>query len=158
MANHGFVTTRKHLTIEKLGELLREIVDEKLDGKLNVVRSDAQFYIILQQENWFPIWLRTRNKIEIRHSGRGDVAWWISDLLTNELAIRLDGTISDEGVEERWKGTPNKFDTFDAYLDYTVRHLPEESEEPLHTRTVIRQYKLDLARECFPAFVKQGLI
>lgn len=81
------------------------------------------------ESNSFQIWLPTSRKVEIRHSHHAPVSdfmWWVDASITNEIALAFDGTISDEGVEERWKGEPDYCPHFKDYLSKIWMRLPIE--------------------------------
>lgn len=117
MANHGFITTKRQLTVEKLKAALDEINKRRFRGLLELPPDgDSGFVITVKDLVERPIWVASRRKIEIRHScGGGDFAWWIDAVVLNDLALAFDGVISDEGVGDKWRGVENKYP---RYLDF----------------------------------------
>ena len=123
MANHGFITTRKNLTIDHLMAMINEINLVRFKGKLSVSLRDSVAIIALSESETMeiPFWLASKRKIETRHSFNGDMGWWVSSVFTNEIALKIGGTISDEGVSEKWKGSPDQYPTLKSWLDSIYR-------------------------------------
>jgi len=126
MANHGFVTVRTRLTPERVDKDIKEIVKRRLHDVLKVegpdLFDDKKTYgwllSVKGADDWqFSIWLSSPRKLEFRHP-RGDWLWWAQVLvMTEELAVKYNGIVSDEGVSEKWKGDPAKYPTFESWLD-----------------------------------------
>lgn len=147
MANHGYITTKKHLTTELLTAALNKISRERFGGKIRVEGPfpDAE-------DNWghgthlvhvaegvsYPVWLSSHRKIEICHGPGTIVYWWVETVIINDLAVAFNGDISDDGVGRMGKGEPGKYPTFTSYLDAMRISKP------------MRQYHLSDARELCP--------
>src|SRR3972149_1742680 len=134
MANHGFITTKQKVTGAKLAAALQEINERRFDGKLKISHDPKSgwdgpktptFEIELWEGEGYTLhrlfWLATPHKIEHRHGPGGDFAWWIEDTFANELALMFNGTLSDEGVGEKWKGEKDWCPTFRHFLASHVR-------------------------------------
>lgn len=93
-----------------------------------------------------PLWVENVHKIEFRN-GLHNWCWWVQNVIHNELAVLYNGWISDEGVSEKWRGTPNKYPTFDSYLTARHAHLP------LASRLLVEQMD-KLARRDTPKEVR----
>jgi hypothetical protein len=120
MANHGFISTRRNLTPEILYDALVGISRERFDGKIEIVRDTGWGWgscsIRIADDQSCPYWLKSRRKIETAHKCWGSLGWWIQTVFINDLAVRFDGTISDEGVREKWRGRKGKYPTFRKML------------------------------------------
>jgi hypothetical protein len=108
------------LTGEELYAALIEISKARFDGRIAIEKGYEGWgpggcAIRIFPDHAHPIWLAEPQKIEIRHGGRGSLDWWIESCFINDLAVKLDGVISDDGVEETWRGEPGKYPTFRAY-------------------------------------------
>ena len=132
MANHGYITTKQILTMDKLFSMVEKINNDVLNGALKISRPNANIkkddvvFVEITKDLSRLLWLQTKKKIEIRHGGGGDVAWWIDSILTNDLAIAVDGKISDDGCDGKWDPIPGKYRTF---LDYK-KSMWEHNQNP----------------------------
>jgi len=122
MSNHGYVTTKKWLKVDIIEENLKQILQNRFDGKIPYCRNDDQFEIGFGYPWSFDMWVENVHKIEFRNP-QPTWCWWIMVVIQNELAIMYNGTISDDGVNEKWKGTPNKYPEFKDYLAVRYSHL-----------------------------------
>jgi hypothetical protein len=136
MSNHGYVTSRKHLSPERVRKVFGVLNERIFRNRLRVdynysPEPDTSAWGQHVWELTIPrspgeppyaqriCWLASRRKFEIRHGGT-DFAWWLGSAVINEIALAFDGTISDDGVTERWKGEPNKYDKFTEYADAMI--------------------------------------
>jgi hypothetical protein len=137
MANHGWTKTRKQMKPEQITAMLDELNASLFKGNLQIE------YHMSTPENpgWGPhtwvlryhsegqewasrvCWLNTGKHFEMRHGGGSQLAWWIDTAILNEVAVRFDGTIGDDGVSQKWKGEPGKFNSFNDYLDQMWKHV-----------------------------------
>lgn len=168
MANHGFLTTRKQLTPEGVDRDIKEILERRFRGAVTVEFHDSGLKEPPKKEfavwaGWhfkpkegllkdgyrfeFSAWLNSRRKMEFRHPP-SDWAWWAQMIVQDELALKYDGTISDEGVSERWKATPEKIKKYFHYRDWvTKRWGPTGNIARIAARSALA--KMELA--CTPA-------
>lgn len=151
MANHGFVTTRRILTPEVVDKDIREIVKRRFKDEVEVTLTKHsekpskhpfeghEFWDIWALWHFepksraikedrrhsfsFETWQMSHRKLEFRHP-HGEWAWWAQMTIQNELAYKYDGTISDEGVEERWKVTPERLKKYYHYRDWVTKRYP----------------------------------
>lgn len=134
MSNHGFVTTRRRITTAAAGDAINEIVARRFLGKVEckyaaTPASDIlafwEFTLTGSKLYPFTVWLRTEHKFEFRHP-RDQWSWWAQVcVLTDEIALKFDGTISDEGVGGRWKPTtPTKYPTFLTWVKGSHHYGP----------------------------------
>jgi hypothetical protein len=141
MANHGYVTTRKKMTPEAITGLLNRLNQERFKGILVIEYShhegdDGAYgrhlweitfnHTVPEQSvcygNHRVCWLNTSRKFEIRHGGGGNFIWWIDHIITNEIAVAFNGSISDDGVGGRWNGEEGKFPSYRNYIEHMWRH------------------------------------
>jgi hypothetical protein len=139
MANHGFVTTRKKLTPEQVDQDIREIVLRRFGGNVEVEYNKCSKNPPSKgSHNWWAHWemkakarfpkdvpdymfefaasIMSPHRLDFRHP-HADWAFWAQMAVQEELALKYDGTVSDEGVSERWKVTPK---TIEKYQHYRV--------------------------------------
>jgi hypothetical protein len=159
MANHGFLTTRKQLTPEQVDRDIKEIIERRLGGIIKVT-FDTYKDEPSKDGHWagwqfkpkegtvkeghfeFGAWLNSRRKMEFRHP-HGEWSWWAQMILQQELALKYNGTISDEGVEERWKVTPRQIKKYFHYRDWVFRNC-DQTQDVVRNATRHEWAKLEL--------------
>ncbi len=125
MANHGWITIKKNLKDEKVLSHLQEINRRRFGGKLDIHSAYKGDWEISYKGDtragfWhdpFHIWISSPKKLEHRHPH----GWWmtyVAVVITEELAHKMKGIMSDEGVPEKWKPKPKKYPT---YKDWTIK-------------------------------------
>jgi hypothetical protein len=155
MANHGYVTTRRILTPEEVDKDIREIVERRFKGHIDVefkkLLKDPKKSSFRGYESWdiwalwvfspkdkkfkkesrhcFEAWIMSQRKLEFRHP-HGEWAWWGQMIVQEELAYKYGGTVSDEGVEERWKVTPEKLAKYRHYKDWITHRWTWNPKQP----------------------------
>lgn len=136
MSNHAFLSVRGRLrSTDKIEADLREIVERRFKGFVKVVthkdREGASWEVCVPelalQCSWY-IWRETQRKLETRHS-MGALNWWTQTVVTEELAVLYDGTLSDEGIPDRWKGDASKYPTLKSYMGMVLFRAPEERKD-----------------------------
>lgn len=140
MSNHGFINLtpswKKKINMDLLYSMMQEINRSRFDGKINLKRNHDQDeeWILLEiyKDGGFPFWINEKRNIEIRHSCGGDLAWWIQDCFINDLALKTESKISDEGCDGKWKGEENYTPTLRSHLNKmfarSLEDHPKESE------------------------------
>lgn len=168
MANHGFVTTRRILTPEAVNEDIREIVARRLKDEVTIefrtlsalpkktAHEGYESWDIWAlwhfepkksptiKEPWhygFEAWQMSHRKLEFRHP-HGEWAWWAQMIIQEELAYKYDGTVSDEGVEERWKITPQILRKYQHYRDWVTKRWPRQTVAQKAARAVMARIEL----------------
>jgi hypothetical protein len=150
MANHCRVKTKKKMTPAGILRVFRDLNATILKGNLGIVFPDYvdgveddpntwQVVYLSDRKEWVRrmCWLNSSRSFELRHSsGGGHFAWWIATVITNEVAVRFDGVIEDDGVDEKWPGVPNKYDRFDDYLKDMLSCIPKK-----HRKEMLTLYK-----------------
>lgn len=133
MANHGFVTSRKWFREGEIEEHLHDINQKRFKGLLKISKEeDASWTIEIGKLAYFSMWIENRNKLEFRHPYN---FWmeWVMVVIQNILAHHYNGWISDEGLgEERWRGDPTKFQTYESFVDVFTEHV----EDPVAKKIV----------------------
>lgn len=104
MANHGFIKTRRKLNAKLLGSLLEEVNQERFNGLLVIEKYYGCFTI----EDDFQVWINSNGEIEVRH-GFGEIGWWVDTIVRHVLAEKVNGTITDEAHDRRYKPNPDKY-------------------------------------------------
>lgn len=138
MSNHGFVKTKKFMTVEKLDAMFEELDKRVFKGHLKWEINDGVTYKLTYQSNggvWATryFWLETRRTLETAHRSDSSISWWICSAVQNEVALLFEGTISDEGVWERWRGAVGKYDTFEKYKDLRYNHLSKSARAQIES-------------------------
>lgn len=144
MANHGFLTTKKHLKPDIVDADIREIVSRRFNDKL-IVKRDETYWTIEPKDNddyrfEFSINTVSTRKLEFRHPP-SDWAFWAQMVVHNELAVKYDGTISDEGVTEKWKMSPEKLKKYFHYRDW-VDSRWKSSKSSAATKLICKKFEL----------------
>ncbi len=115
MANHCYVKTKKKMTPELISGVLNNL-------NVNIFKNNLQIeYAIGDKNSWGPhlwfvdyqspidnikyaervMWLKTSCHFELRHGGGGEFAWWMDHVITNQLALKFNGTITDDGLGDQ---------------------------------------------------------
>src|ERR1700727_681283 len=103
MANHGYITTKKNLSAERVAKDLEEINQRRFKGLLKIedgAYSDKGSWFISYldpKENHaqgFNIWLTSKRRIEHRHT-RG---WYfyLELVFSEELGAKYDAVFTDD--------------------------------------------------------------
>ncbi|RTK97766.1 MAG: hypothetical protein EKK64_00755 [Neisseriaceae bacterium] len=139
MANHAWVKTRKVMKPEQISDIIENLNKTKFKNLLKVDYHLAT----LEEPGWGEhtwlvslgkmqkvCWLETSRHFEISHGGGGgSLLWWLDISITNDVALRFNGNISDDGVSGKWKGKENYFPTLKSYLEDKLSFLPTEDRE-----------------------------
>ena len=146
MANHGWVKTRKPMKPEQITAMVEELNQSLFKGNLQVEYHNC----VGDKSAWGPhtwllkymsggqewasrvFWLNTSRHFEMRHGGGGHFAWWIDSAIQNEVAIRFNGTLHDDGHGDTWKGEPGKYNKLTDYLKLVLsRHTKPDLKKQL---------------------------
>jgi hypothetical protein len=123
MANHGYITSRRHFKAEQIEKDLQEINERRFKGYLTIQPdsgcSEKGSWFVSYNDNLyttgFNIWIESQRKLEHRHtSGWG---YYVELVFCEELGAKYDATMSDGGISDRWKPCPEKYPTYRAWLD-----------------------------------------
>lgn len=122
MANHSFITSRKIFKQKQVIKDVEEILAKHVRKNYTIqYEGDAIFIDVWHDDKVYytavHMWIANKNKLEFRNRFPGEFGTWIHFLIQNELALKYNGHISDEGVNETWRGEPNKYDTYKAYIE-----------------------------------------
>jgi len=146
MSNHGFVKTKKFMSAERISQMLDELNESHFKGilgydyhestadepgwgphtwLLKYVGSDWEWY--RHNDSLRVCWLNTRRSFEMRHGGGGGhFVWWIDSVVLNEVAVRFNGIISDEGISDKWPGDADYARTYQDYEDRVFKRHKDE--------------------------------
>lgn len=130
MSNIAFITTKKHIKSYNILELLQQINNKRFDGKLNITGNDRSWritytkvkfmyinYTEAEDDSWDGIdfYLHGKRKIGSKHP---HTPWWeyVMIIFHEELASMINGTLSDEGVNEHWEPNPQKYSSYKNWL------------------------------------------
>jgi len=138
MANHGYVKSKRIFKKDEVFKEIQEINQRRFDGKLNIEDSDygdlGSWFIshaVEESTEGFNIWIASPKKLEHRHTRCW--ATYLEIVFANELGVKYDGIMSDDGVSEKWKPRPEKYPTFLAWLDVLYGHIKESKPDSFKT-------------------------
>lgn len=129
MANHGFITSKKNFNAEQIRKDLDEINQRRFKGLLKIENSQwgtkGSWFISYKSDDQehphgFNIWITSLRKIEHRHTHGW--AYYVEIVFSEELAAKYNGTISDEGISDKWKANPLKYPSYGAWLMVLYGH------------------------------------
>lgn len=155
MANHGYVKTRKPMTVEAVHSLVVNLIDSHFKDHVRLVRENNCFVLYysgpefdyIKQDNLIRIfWLESPTEFEMRHGGGGNWHWWIDSVILNEIAVEFDGIITDDGIDGSIEHEPNKWPEFKDYNQDMAKHVQGELK-----KTFVMQMGQELAPEAFRA-------
>jgi len=136
MANHGYISSKKHFNKKQVALDLQEINERRFKGLLKIedgyCGSKGAWFISYQDKDkeyskGFNIWIASARKLEHRHT---HVWIYYTELVfAEEMGAKYDGIMSDEGINDKWKPCPKKYPTYKAWLDilhaYSKKHNPK---------------------------------
>ncbi len=134
MANHGFISSRKHFVKEQVILDLQEINERRFKGLLKIEDSNwgknGSWFISyhINGQDYpvgFNIWIASKRKLEHRHSGMW--AYYLEIVFSEELGAKYNGILSDEGHNNKWKPDPNKYDSYRSWLDELYSHIKKSN-------------------------------
>lgn len=134
MANNAFVTVRGgRITTARLDSLLKRLAAARW-GEAVQARMDSDRWWTFEVDKAFhvSVELRSPRKISIRPGG-GPLSNWIVSLIQHWLCQELNGTCTDEGIPDRWKGDPAEVWDYGAWFKL-ARGRDEESEIEFEAR------------------------
>lgn len=136
MANHGFITSKRNFNKEQVLKDLQEINERRFKGLLTIEDSDwsdrgswfvGYYYEGYEYPEGFNIWITSPKKLEHRHSRLW--AFYLEIVFVNELALKYNGILSDEGHGDKWKPDVGKYPTFMYWLDTLYGHIKESKPD-----------------------------
>lgn len=156
MANNGYISFKKNLTSKQIDNDLRAIITKRFGSDLvvesNCDDSDEFWYWTVKPFNnnenpllEFSVEQISKRKFSFHHP-KNKFAFWVQTLIQDELALLYNGTISDEGVSEKWKVIKVEHESF-------VSFLKEEAlfcSDPVFFEKI---YKMEL--KMIPEFLKK---
>ena len=129
MANHGFISSRKHFKKKDVTLHLHQINQKRFKGLLKIEEDDDGWSIsyndptIYKKPVGFGMWIRSPRMLEHRHEFGW--AFYLEIVFSHELGTIYNGTLSDECCEEKWKPDPEKYATYKKWLEDRYSHLPK---------------------------------
>jgi hypothetical protein len=124
MANHGYVTVRDgRLDPEAVNRDLQEIVERRFLGKLEIDYSPSDGWLLHPKglpdfDDQIEFWIAGR-RLVFRHPFT-QWCWWAQvGVLQEEFAYRYGGTISDDGLDGRWKGSLGRLKRYPTFRSWT---------------------------------------
>lgn len=125
MANHGYVKTKRKLTRDEVTKALKEINERRFKGLFDLSgptpfqenKREFCWSFRFKQDDWlyFEVWKKEGAKtLEFRHP-HGSFNFWAQCVVENDLALKFNGLITDDGCGDKWRGEKNKYPTFYDY-------------------------------------------
>lgn len=139
MANHGYVTFKKPVLAASISQLLWDLNIKLFRDVLEITYSEATagdvaygphtWLLVYRTRNidWVRrvCWLESSTQFTMRHGGGSRLAWWMDTAILNEVAVQFNGTISDDGIDDKWAGEPGKYNEFSDYVNLTMQHCKD---------------------------------
>jgi hypothetical protein len=130
MANHAYVTTKKHMTPEKVRSVLDRLNTELFFDCLvitDTVYDDGTsgWHICIKGESEYVLrqcWLNSRRSFEIRHGGGTDFIWWVDQRIQDEISKVFDGRVKDDGGDG-WDEVLTSWNMADSYPEHIKRRI-----------------------------------
>jgi hypothetical protein len=127
MSNVAFVKTKESMDSDAVHETLLQLNVDRFKGNLTIERDHDVWLLsydaMIDGERWTVAQMRlvlhgkkVKKKISMPHARGGDFAFWIDCSVLNELSVRFNGIISDEGISEKWYGVPGKYAKFSDFM------------------------------------------
>ena len=132
MANVTWITTRKHLTAERVGKDMRRLVAEKFGDAGKVTVPDCPdhpddppgFWDVVvpfeELDAGCSVTLKTRNRVTFKAFGY-EISDWFGTWLRNELGVLYGGMCGGEDADARWEPDNTKYRTYRQYVE-TMHH------------------------------------
>lgn len=126
MANHCEIRTKKKVTESEIDAVIRPLLD-RFQGALAVEKSkgdDSYGEVYWSISN--PIfngyeavqfWIENEHHIEFRHGHAYPHFWFLEGVFRENLAQHFDGITIDEGDCVERTPSPDKFESFEIYLN-----------------------------------------
>lgn len=121
MANHGYVIVKKLPPAKKVDAELRDIVAKFPQFDLHFYAKERSWDFLLRSDNKFGMsfWLdKTYKKepcIEFRHGHGSNFFWWIEYEIREELGLRYDAIMADDGDNRRTKPKKKRYSFYSEY-------------------------------------------
>ena len=160
MANHCHVKTKRKMKPELISSLLEEMNRDRFKSHLSIVREDDFFregktgWIIFYagpEDTWYEngealrmFWLNTSRSLEWRNARGFDWTEWLTLSIMNEIAVKFDGNIYNDGFEGKMRGKPGALHTFRSFLEDRYGHATSEAN-----KMFLMQTGFDEAPEAF---------
>ena len=148
MANHGWITSKKKMNKEVISQLINDLNNRLFKNNLSIeLQNDLWLVSYFSEESPYTFatrncWLEKPTKFVMEHSGGSVFAWWIDSVILNEVAVKFNGTICEDGTDSKTQGTPNKFDSFEDFFNSFYSHMRPE----------FRMYQMQTEQHCIPKY------
>lgn len=126
MSNHGWISTKANLKIERVAAHLDEINCRRFRDKLTIEEiSKAEWHIKYNETRpssplvweYCSLWICSPRRIEFRHPHNSWI-YYVQVVFTEELAQALRGKLSDEGLPPpAWEPHPEKYPSYKSWID-----------------------------------------
>jgi hypothetical protein len=136
---------KKNISDDQFTDLLKEVCFNRFGNKVSVIVEKNKFEgeIFYNWEiqptdktikkPWMYSWQISRQS---KRKFGGKHPWstwgfWMMCVIQNELAVKLNGKITDEGVSGSWNGDLDKYTTFKNYLNSRFKHIGSKKIQKL---------------------------
>jgi hypothetical protein len=127
MGNITTIKTRRKLKYEDVTADLREINQRRFDGLLDIQEMAPDGWRIGYVDMYWELWKSPTQKGWLTHKHGRHWLCWVDMVYSNELAIKYNAKVSDEGVEGSWKGEPDKYPTCESWFEAMISPLVDST-------------------------------
>jgi len=132
MSNHAYVKTKLKMSPEKITSLVEHLNNTIFKNCLKIEHGKGGWGKYTWQVSVLPdeatelneriFWINDSKHFEIRHGGGGNFIWWIDTIITNEIALKFNGIITDDGHGDKVK-PERKYNSFRKFNKMMSAHL-----------------------------------
>lgn len=141
MANHGYGTLKKKITVEKLDGILRQINMMRFKNVFSISYGfesdgDCIWTVEYKDGSWkksglrfFQIWLEMGGrKIVWPHASSG-FRWWLQETFAQEATKVFGGIVSDDGCEGSWEPEfAKKYPTLKDWMVHSIEAIVKDKK------------------------------
>jgi len=157
MANHGYITSRKHFDAEQIENDLREINERRFKSLLTIEpdsewKDGKSWFISYKDKTWewpegFSIRIVSPQKMMHQH----ECGWalYLGIVFSNELGAKHNATMSDECDDGEWEPHPSKYPTYKDWVEYSWKWCKDR--HPLQFKKCVdeqMEYVPEELRDC----------
>lgn len=117
MTNHAIIMCKPRMvTKKKLFACLQDINERRFNGVFTLTGNGIYSMLTYGYRLSLEIMLETRQRIELRRYGWGDLSYYMQHVVQEEIAHAFGGICSDEGIDDTWPPDVGKYPTLSSYI------------------------------------------